>query len=229
IKKGDNFIRVRHHTSLVVNPPITSILIKLNKHPYSSHPILPKPTPLPTLIHQQIKTILIHYLPLPTPIINYYTLPTNFTTLTPTITYILFYSSSLTLPTKFKLNTLNKLILKFPKLLLHPHSKLTFTIHHFKITHKINITHSNYTPHQILHTYKYILPTSLSLFTPISQISPSKHHLQLHHLTTLNNPPNKIKHHYLLPTIININTKQITISKTSHFKLHQPKYNPPPL
>lgn len=229
IKKGDNFIRVRHHTSLVVNAPIRSIVIKLNKHGYCSHGILGKPRGVGRLIHEEMKTILMHYLAVGRGIINYYRLATNFTTLRGRITYILFYSCCLTLARKFKLNTVKKVILKFGKVLVDPHSKVSFSIDDFKIRHKINITDSNYTPDEILDRYKYMLPRSLSLFSGICQICGSKHDLEVHHVRTLNNAANKIKDDYLLGRMIKINRKQITICKTCHFKVHQGKYNGPGL
>lgn len=229
IKKGDNFIRVRHHTSLVVNAPIRSIVIKLNKHGYCSHGILGKPRGVGRLIHEEMKTILMHYLAVGRGIINYYRLATNFTTLRGRITYILFYSCCLTLARKFKLNTVKKVILKFGKVLVDPHSKVSFSIDDFKIRHKINITDSNYTPDEILDRYKYMLPRSLSLFSGICQICGSKHDLEVHHVRTLNNAANKIKDDYLLDRMIKINRKQITICKTCHFKVHQGKYNGPGL
>ncbi|ONH72178.1 putative nicotine oxidoreductase [Saccharomyces cerevisiae] len=123
----------------------------------------------------------------------------------------------------------DKVILKFGKVLVDPHSKVSFSIDDFKIRHKINITDSNYTPDEILDRYKYMLPRSLSLFSGICQICGSKHDLEVHHVRTLNNAANKIKDDYLLGRMIKINRKQITICKTCHFKVHQGKYNGPGL
>ena len=216
----------RRTTNTILDGPIDRIVKKLNERGYTRKD--GSPTRNGRFINHTLYDMIEHYKMVERGILQYYKLANNYGRVAARVHYILKYSCALTIASKMKLNTLQRVFNKYGK--------------NLNIKNEAGEIITNYPTVDYRRPKKFTIAPILdysSLETYIDQydnrvqrgrkdlkgpciLCGSNQNIEIHHLRKLS----KAKHKDYLSTMMSrMNRKQVPVCKKCHIKIHQGTYD----